>query len=138
MTTSAEGPHIGRSILAIAAGFLFIIGTSLGTDEVLHLTRVYPPWNEPMWDPALNALALGYRLVYGILGNLVIYRLAPWRPMKHVWIAAGIGQALALLGVGAAFAKELGPAWYPIALAASVLPSAWVTGPVARRTFGGN
>ena len=138
MTTPTAGPHLGRSTLAIVAGFLFIVVLSLSTDEVLHLAGVYPPWNEPMWDPGLNALALGYRLVYGILGNLLIYRLAPWKPMKHVWITAGIGQVLALAGVGAALSKSLGPAWYPIALAVSVLPSAWVTGPIARRAFGGN
>lgn len=138
MITSAEGPNIGRSILAVVAAFLFVFATSLGTDEILHLTHVYPPWGVPMWDPSLNALALGYRLAYGILGNLVVYRLAPWKPMKHVWILAGIGQLLALLGVGAALTARLGPTWYPIALAASVLPSAWVTGPIARRTFGGN
>jgi hypothetical protein len=116
-----EAPNTGRSIWAVGAGFLFVVLLSLGTDEILHLTQVYPPWNQPMWDPGLNALALGYRLIYGILGNLLIHRLAPWRPMKHVWVAA--------------VTTHLGPVWYPVLLAASVLPSAWVTAPLYQRLF---
>ncbi|HET7041822.1 MAG TPA: hypothetical protein VFI13_07375, partial [Gemmatimonadales bacterium] len=57
---SGSGPRTGRSIWAVAAGFLFVVLLSLGTDEILHLTRVYPPWGVPMRDPALNALAFGY------------------------------------------------------------------------------
>ena len=134
-TASAGSPSTGRSIWAVAGGFLFVVLLSLGTDEILHLAQVYPPWNQPMRDPGLNALALGYRLVYGILGNLLIYHLAPWKPMKHVWIGAGIGLVISVLGAIAGIKADLGPAWYPIALAASVLPSAWVTGPIYQRFF---
>lgn len=126
------GPHLGRSIWAVAAGFLFVIATSLGTDEILHLVKVYPPWGVRMDSPALNALALGYRLVYGVLGNLLIYHLAPWRPMKHVWIGAAIGLVISILGAVAGIKADLGPAWYPIALAATVLPLAWLTAPIYR------
>jgi hypothetical protein len=89
-----------------------------------------------MWEPRLNALALGYRIVYGILGNLLIYRLAPWRPMKHVWIAAGIGFAVSSLGAAAAIQQNLGPAWYPVTLALSAFPCAWVTRPIAEALGG--
>jgi hypothetical protein len=118
------------------AGFLLVVVLSLGTDELLHLARVYPPWGEPMWEPRLNALALSYRIVYGILGNLLIYRLAPWRPMKHVWIAAGIGFVISSLGAAAAVQQNLGPLWYPVTLALSTFPCAWVTRPIAEALAG--
>jgi hypothetical protein len=85
-----------------------------------------------MFAPGLNGLALGYRIVYGVLGNLLIYRLALRRPMKHVWIAASIGFAVSLLGAAAAIQQNLGPARYPIALAFSAFPCARVTQPIAR------
>jgi hypothetical protein len=44
-------------------GCLTVIVLSLGTDEVSHLTQVYPPWGHPMHEPHLNALALAYRIV---------------------------------------------------------------------------
>ena len=31
---------------------------SLGTDQALHVLRVYPPWGQPMHPPWLNLLAL--------------------------------------------------------------------------------
>lgn len=126
MTESPQGPHIGRSIWAIFAGFLLNFALSTGLDVVLHLTKVYPPWGEIMSN-GLFALALSYRLLFGVVSNVVIYRLAPWRPMKHVWIAAGIGSVISLGGVYMSVAKGLGPAWYPLALALSVVPLALVT-----------
>jgi hypothetical protein len=48
---------------------------SLGTDQVLHVLNVYPPWDQPMYDPRLNALALAYRCVYGVVGSYIIARL---------------------------------------------------------------
>lgn len=129
------GPNLGKSIWAVIAGFLVVIATSLGTDEILHLMKVYPPWRVRMDSPALNALALGYRLVYGLLGNLIIYHLAPWKPMKHVWIGAAIGLVISTLGAIAGIKADLGPAWYPIALAATVLPLAWLTEPIHRWLF---
>lgn len=50
-----------RSILAALAGLVFIFAAHMGTDEVMHGLGVFPPKGEPMFDPALNALALGYR-----------------------------------------------------------------------------
>jgi hypothetical protein len=52
----------GKSTGAIFLGFLAGAGLSLGTDEVLHLLKIYPPWGQPMYDPGLNFLALAYRM----------------------------------------------------------------------------
>jgi hypothetical protein len=45
---STHQRQLGRSVLAIFLGFIAVVILSLGTDEVLHLLRVYPPWNQPM------------------------------------------------------------------------------------------
>jgi hypothetical protein len=133
MAQPQAGPHIGRSIGAVVAGSLVVVILSLVTDEILHLIHVYPPWGQPMFEPGKNALALAYRIVYAVLGNLLVYRLAPWRPMKHVWIGASIGFVVGLLGAAAAIQANVGPIWYPVALAFSAFPCAWVTQPIAER-----
>ena len=51
------------SVRAIVAGFLVTVVLSLTVDEILHLAGIYPPWGDPMPQPALNALALSYRCV---------------------------------------------------------------------------
>jgi hypothetical protein len=75
------------------AGFVAVVVLSLGTDVVFHTLKIYPPWGEPMWDPKLNLLALGYRTVYGVLGSYIAGLLAPRRPMNHAMILAGIGSS---------------------------------------------
>jgi hypothetical protein len=137
--TLATAPrrNIGRSIWAVLAGFLVIFVLSLGTDEILHLLNVYPPWKEPMWDPKLNALALGYRLIFDTFGSYLTARLAPYAPMKHALIGGFIGLVLSLGGVAAAMQVNLGPLWYPIALALSSPITAWIGGSLyLRKTTG--
>jgi hypothetical protein len=125
--------QLGRSILAVFAGFVAVFVLSLGTDEVFHLLNVYPPWDQPMWDHRLNALALSYRLGYDTLGSYLTARLAPYSPMRHVWIGATIGFILGSLGAVVGIQKQLGPAWYPIALALSTWPTAWLGGMLQQR-----
>lgn len=118
---------IGRSIWAVFAGFLAVFILSLGTDEILHLTRVYPPWGQTMSD-GLFGLATFYRTIYGILGSYITARLAPRRPMKHAFIGAAIGMVLATAGAAATWNHQppLGPHWYSIALIVEALPTAWL------------
>ena len=124
----APSRHLGRSILAIFLGFVAVVVLSLGTDEVFHLLRVYPPWNEPMHAPGLNLLALSYRIVYTVLGSYIAARLAPSSPMLHAWVLGVIGFVLGTTGAIATIPMHLGPAWYPIAIAATALPCAWLGG----------
>jgi hypothetical protein len=112
----------------VLAGLVTVVVLSLGTDQVLHELKVYPSWGEPMHDPALNALALSYRLVYGVLGPYLTARLAPFAPMGHAMALGVIGLALASAGAYAALSMDIGPAWYPIALAISSIPTAWLGG----------
>jgi hypothetical protein len=118
---------VGRSVLAIVAAFLANALLSLATDQLLHVLDVYPPWGEPMHDPRLNALALTYRIVYGVAAGVIVARLAPRAPMRHAAILGTIGFGFATLGAVVAVTQyDLGPAWYPIALAVTAFPSIWL------------
>lgn len=124
-----EGPMtIARSVFAVLAGFLFVVVTSLATDQLLHILQVYPPWGEPMWEPSLNFLALSYRTVYTIAAGYLTAYLAPRAPMGHVIVVATIGLIAGTAGVAAAMSMVLGPIWYPIALAVAAFPSVWIGG----------
>lgn len=118
-----------RSIGAVVAGLLAVIILSLGTDVVMHATKVFPPWGERMTD-ALFVLATVYRSVYAVAGSYIAARLAPDRPMKHALVLGFIGLALSVVGLVATWnaGAELGPRWYPIALVVTALPCAWLGG----------
>ena len=88
-----------RSILAVLAGLVTIFVTHLGTDQILHMTGVFPPWDQPMNDPALNALALAYRCVFSVLGCYIAARLAPSAPMAHALTLGAIGTVLSTIAV---------------------------------------
>jgi hypothetical protein len=124
--------RLGRSVGAVAAGFLAVVVLSLGTDEVLHLLRVYPPWGEPMPQPSLNLLALAYRSIFTVAGMYLTAKLAPHAPMRHALIGGAIGTVIATAGAVATVPMNLGPAWYPIALAVTALPLAWLGGTLYR------
>ena len=114
---------------AILAGFIATAVLSLATDQLLHVLDVYPPWGQPMHEPALNALALGYRIVYGVMGGYIAARLAPHSPVRHAVILGVIGFVFAAAGaIGAITQYALGPNWDPIALALTALPCTWLGG----------
>ena len=118
-----------QSTGAILAGFVATAALSLATDQLLHVLDVYPPWGQPMHEPALNALALGYRIVYGVMGGYITARLAPHSPVRHAVILGVIGFVFAAAGaIGAITQYDLGPSWYPIALALTALPCTWLGG----------
>jgi hypothetical protein len=120
---------MARSIIAVVAGFLTVAGLSLATDQLLHVLDVYPPWGQPMWETSLNALALSYRIVYTVLGGFITARLAPRAPMRHVTVLALIGLAAGTAGAIVAITQaDLGPNWYPVALAVTAYPCTWSGG----------
>jgi len=120
-----------QSIGAVLAGMLVGIVLTLGTDELLHLARIFPPWGQSMvgFDGVL-LLATAYRVVYGIVGSYVIARLAPNRPMLHALIGGVIGLIVSAVGAVTTWnsGPAFGPHWYPLALIVTALPSAWVGG----------
>jgi hypothetical protein len=130
-TTSTHPRRLGRSIAAVLLGFVAVVLLSLGTDQVLHVLQVYPPWGQPMHDPGLNLLALAYRLVYGVVGGWIAARFAPHSPIRHALVLGAIG--LALSAAGAVAMWDAGPHWYPISLGLTALPTAWLGGILHRR-----
>ncbi len=129
--------RVGRSVLAVLAGFLVILVLSLGTDVALHASGIYPPWGKTMAD-SLFGLATAYRIVYGVLGCWVAARLAPNRPMAHA-VALGLLGVVISLG-GLAYAQkqgpEFGPLWYSVAIVAISFPCAWLGGRIRLAQLG--
>jgi hypothetical protein len=115
-------------VAALFSGFVAVVVLSLGTDEVLHLLKVYPPWNQPMHDSGLYLLALSYRIVYTVLGSYIAARYAPYNPMRHALILGVVGTVVGTAGAIATIPMHLGPAWYPIAIVVTALPCAWLGG----------
>jgi len=110
-------------------GFISVAVLSLGTDQVLHVLKVYPPWGEPMYDPRLNLLALSYRVLYTVAGGYVTASLSPHSPMRHVVVVGILGFIAGTAGAIAAISvADLGPKWYPIALALTAFPCVWLGG----------
>jgi len=137
MTTHMTPPgahprRLWRSTGAVLAGFFAVVALSLGTDQVLHMLDVYPPWGQPMRDLDDNLLALSYRCVYAVVGSYIAAWLAPRNPMRHALILGGIGFVVSLAGAIATIPMDLGPAWYPIALVVTALPCAWLGGALHR------
>lgn len=121
-----------RSTGAVVAGFVAIVVLSLGTDQVLHVLKIYPPWGQPMAG-GLFALATAYRIVYTVVGGYFTARLAPHAPVRHAVILGLVGLVPGVAGVVVGITKpELGPLWYPIVLAVTGLPSTWVGGVLYR------
>lgn len=130
---SAQPRRLGRSIGALFLGFLAVVVLSLGTDQLMHVLNVYPPWGEPMNETGDNLLALAYRCVYGVIGGYVTARFAPHSPMRHALVGGAIGFVLSTFGVIAAINMNLGPMWYPILLALTALPCSWLGGVLHRK-----
>jgi hypothetical protein len=122
-TATRMPSHLLRSAAAIFVGFFSVAVLSLGTDQVLHVLEVYPPWGEPMYDPGLNALALSYRILFTIAGGYITAILAPHSPMRHVAVVGVLGLLTGSAGAIVAIRlANLGPNWYPIALAVTGFP----------------
>jgi hypothetical protein len=129
MTDTQPPHHIGRSILALLAGFVLVFVLTILTDAILHATGVYPPLGQPAPDRLL-VLATIYRTVFGVAGSYLTARLAPYAPMGHALFGGAIGLVVNIAGVVAAWIhpEKFGALWYPIALVVLALPTAWAGG----------
>jgi hypothetical protein len=127
-TAPSHGSQPWRSAAAVIAGFVAVVVLSLATDQLLHVLDVYPPWGEPMRDPGLNLLALAYRTVYNIASGYLTAFLAPSRRMRHVAALGIIGLIAGTAGAIGTKDLDLGPRWYPIALAVTAFPTVWLGG----------
>jgi len=125
--TAAPSRQLGRSILALLAGFAVAVVLSLLADVILHAIHYYPPMGQPPTSPELVVSTL-YRTLFGILSAWVTARLAPYKPLGHALLGGAIGAILALGGAIATWKMNLGAHWYPIALVVLALPTAWIGG----------
>jgi hypothetical protein len=114
-----------QSIWAVVAGILFVIVVTTLVDILLHAAGVFPPLDTPI-DDRQSLIATSYRFVIGIAAGYLTAKLAPSNPMKHAMILGIIGTVLGTLGVVASWGSKLGPAWYPIAVAALAIPQSWL------------
>ena len=130
----AGSRNLGRSSVAVFVAFIAVAILSLATDQILHVLNVYPPWGQPMFDPALNLLALSYRIGYTILGGYIAGRLAPRNPVRHAIVLGIVGLIVGSASALAVMSKyDLGPRWYPLGIALTAFPCSWLGGVLARR-----
>ena len=133
---SDNRPHarrIGRSVLALFAGFVVAVVLSLGTDVGLHAAGIFPVLSEPNFSDRLLLLATAYRTLYSIVSSYVTARLAPYAPMQHALFGGFLGLILSTVGAVATWNRGLGPHWYPVALVALAMPTAWLGGAIRVR-----
>lgn len=123
-----------RRIGAVLAGLIVVVILDLGFDVIMHATGIYPPWFRPMSTP-LWFLAIGYRMMDGVVASYMVARLAPDRPAGHALVFGSIGVLMSIAGVIGTWNRgpEFGPRWYPFVLAAIALPCAWVGGTLRAR-----
>jgi hypothetical protein len=123
-----QNRRVGRSIVALIAGFAVNIVLTLGTDAWLSVMGILPALGQQPMNHAQSVLATVYRTLYSVISSYVVARLAPYRPMEHALTGAGIGMALATIGAIATWHRGLGPHWYPLALIVLALPTGWLGG----------
>ncbi|HEX5872872.1 MAG TPA: hypothetical protein VFY65_20715, partial [Longimicrobium sp.] len=105
---------MGRSILAIVAGFVLAGALNVGTNTVL--SRVAPEMVPPPGTPNTNTTALlvicAYVALYGILGCYVTARLAPSRPLLHALIVGALALAMSIPATIAVWNDT--PVWFNV------------------------
>ena len=131
MNTQSASPvpsrRVGRSILALLTGIA--LGVVLLWEQILACMPL--DWllrSAPSGPNLCYCWRRAYRSIYGIIGAYVIARLAPDRPMGHALVAGGLGLVVSTLGAAAAWNNTAGQRWYPVALAVTAMPMAWIGG----------
>lgn len=119
--------RIGRSVGALAAGFVVNVVLSFGTDAVFQSIGLMPTIGHAM-NNSQSLLAAAYRTLYGVISSYAVARLAPYGPLGHALLGGAIGTVLATAGAVGTWNLGLGPHWYPVSLALTALPSAWAGG----------
>jgi hypothetical protein len=122
-----------RSILAVVAGFVFVVITHTGTDAILEAAGIFTPLDKGFPQSWMLAVALAYRAVFIAIGSYITARMSPVRPMLHSWVLGALGTLAAIAGVFVAVSMKLPGMWYPVALVIVTLPCVWVGGKLGSR-----
>ena len=120
-----RGRRILQSVLALVGGFAVVAGLSMATDLILESAGLLPPLDKPQdYTEGMLVVALGYRILYSVIGFFLAALWAPLNPMRHALVLGFIGTLFAVLGAIANWG--FGHHWYAILLAAVTLPCAWI------------
>ena len=117
-----------RSVGAVVAGVLANVIFAGIVDQILHWMGVFPPWGQVSYEPGPYALAVAYRVVFGVAGGYITARLAARSPMRHAFALGVVGLVFCLAGIVATVVVDLGPVWYPVGLFVIAMPSALLGG----------
>lgn len=124
---------MGRSILAIVAGFLTVFVLSIGADAVMRGLGLFQAAASVMAG-GMFVLATVYRAVFAILGGVMTGLLTRRQDKRDVWILAGLGVVAGLLGIVTWFANSgPGPLWYAVLIPVIGGPAVLLGGRVARQ-----
>jgi hypothetical protein len=118
---------MGRSLFAIAVGFILIAALSIGTDVVLMtaMPSLYEANGSTTSLPVL-LLTIAYVGLYATGGCYLCARLAPSRPMRHALVLGALGLAFGV--VGSITRWNMAPAWYHVLSMGLVMVYAWIGG----------
>ncbi|MGB7070242.1 MAG: hypothetical protein WBD22_12175 [Pyrinomonadaceae bacterium] len=120
--------QILKSVGAVFAGLILIVVTHSVADFILEKTGVFTPPDQRFDTTWMVVTALVYRIIFTIAGGYLTSALAPSRPMLHSLILGAFGFAISAIAAIPLIPMDLGPAWYPIALAITAFPAAWFGG----------
>src|SRR5438128_6308444 len=99
-----------RSAGAVLFGFVAVVVLSLGTDQMLHVLMVNPPWGQPMYDPRLSLFALSYGIRDTLSGSYLTAKYALDAPMGHAMALGVVGLIVGGAGAIAPIPMPLVPA----------------------------
>lgn len=125
--------NILKGIGAILAGIVFIVVTHTVTDLVLEKLGIFTPPEQGFHTTWMVVTATIYRSIFTVGGGYLTAALAPDRPMLYAVILGLFGIAASTAGAIVMIPRNLGPAWYPIALIVLALPCTWLGGKLKTR-----
>lgn len=102
-----------RIITAILAGILLNVVLATATDHLMHTMGVFPPYDQPVFNHGLLALAFSYRVLFMLAGGYLAGVIAREQGKKAALILGTIGSLLWLAGGIAMW--DYAYAWYNLA-----------------------
>lgn len=114
-----------KSLIAIVSGIAVTFILSNGTDYLFRKANILPPSTMYVSSIIIITVIL-YRCIYNVIGSFIVAKLAPYQPMGHALGVGIFGFLGSLAGTIATWNMNLGPHWYPISVAITAIPCAWL------------